>query len=205
MTDETIPSTKLDAVNLMLMSIGQTPLNTLDTSTIKDAAMAELTLDMQTRAILSRGWNFNTDYDFEIAPDVNDNILVPSNALQITPTEIMTYDLIERDNGGTRMMYDRENNTFTITVTLDYEIVRAFQFATLPEAARGYIMSRAARIFQSQVVGSQILRAYTMEDENEALTTLQLYDNRSRSRNVFARDTGHNVIHHRHRRVPRWP
>lgn len=193
MTDETIPSTKLDAVNLMLMSIGQTPLNTLDTTGIRDAALAELTLDMQTRQVLSRGWSFNTDYEYEVAPDVNDNVLVPSDALQMVPTYDYN-DFVERDNGGTRMMYDREDNTFEITTTEEYTIVRTLSFTQLPETMRGYLMTRAARIFQSQIIGSQILREYTKEDENDAFAALKRHERRAKKLNIFRPGTDSNQI-----------
>lgn len=193
MTDETIPSTKLDAVNLMLMSIGQTPLNTLDTTGIRDAALAELTLDMQTRQVLSRGWSFNTDIDFEVAPDVSNNVLVPSDALQMIPM-LNTYNYVVRDNSGTRMMYDRDENTFTITDTIEYRIVRAFQFVECPETMRGYLMTRSARIFQTQIVGSQVLREYTKEDELDAFAALKRHERRNKKMNIFRTGTDSNQI-----------
>jgi hypothetical protein len=193
MTDETIPSTKLDAVNLMLMSIGQTPLNTLDTTGIRDAALAELTLDMQTRQVLSRGWSFNTDIDFEVAPDVSNNVLVPADALQMIPM-LNTYNYVDRNNSGTRMMYDRDENTFTITDTIEYRIVRAFQFVECPETMRGYLMTRSARIFQTQIVGSKILREYTKEDELDAFAALKRHERRNKKMNIFRTGTDSNQI-----------
>lgn len=200
MTNPLIPQTKLDAVNQMLASIGQTPLNTLNTSGIRDAAIAELSLDNTTREVLNRGWSFNTDREFEISRDVNDNYLVPSDALQIDP-EYHWLDWIERDNSGTRMMYDRENNTFDITTENDpvlFQIIRAMDFETLPQAARGYIAIRAARIFQANVIGSDILFKYTEMHEREALSTLKKLETRSKDRNMFRPGTESNKI------VNRW-
>lgn len=200
MTNPLIPQTKLDAVNQMLASIGQTPLNTLNTAGIRDAAIAELSLDNTTREVLNRGWSFNTDREFEISRDVNDNYLVPSDALQIDP-EYHWLDWVERDNAGTRMMYDRDKNTFDITTENDpvlFRIIRAMDFETLPQAARGYIAIRAARIFQANVIGSDILFKYTEMHEREALSTLKKLETRTKDRNMFRPGTESNKI------VNRW-
>ena len=194
MTDVTIPATKLDAVNLMLASIGQTPLNSLDTSGIRDAAIAELSLDMTTRQVLSSGWSFNTDRNYEIATDVSDNILVPANALYIEPSS-RSYAQVERDNAGTRMMWDLEEHTFTITVSpIEYDIIRAYEFNEIPQAARGYIATRAARLFQSQVIGSDILFKYTEIHERESFATFQKLERRAKNHNIFGSATDHNAI-----------
>lgn len=199
MTIETAPATKLDAVNLMLMSIGQTPLNTLDTTGIRDAALAELTLDMQTRQVLSRGWSFNTDIDFEVTPDVNDNVLVPANALSMIPKYSYYPYVVRHDtsDSDTRKMYDRDENTFTITGTIEYRIIRAFPFDECPEVMRGYLMTRAARIFQTQIVGSQVLRDYTKEDEMDAFAALKRDERRQKKLNIFKHATDSNQILHR--------
>ena len=196
MTDVLLPTTKLDAVNLMLVSIGQTPLNSLDTTGIRSAAIAELDLDMVTRSVLSRGWSFNTDKEFEIAPDVSDNILVPSNALSTVPTYDYN-DFVVRDNSGTLMMYDRDENSFDITTTEKYTIIRAVNFDQTPEAFRGYVATRAARLFQSHVIASDILYRYTSQHENEALATLTKAERRAKKTNIFRKGTGANAAIHR--------
>lgn len=196
MTDPLIPQTKLDAVNLMLASIGQTPLNTLNTAGIRDAAIAELTLDMTLRSVLVRGWSFNSDYDFEILPDVNDNHLVPSDALSITPCDHWK-DYVERDNGGTRMMYDRENNTFVITESEEYNIIRAMDFASIPEAARGYVSTRAARLFQANTIASDIIFKYTELHERESFAALRKVERKNKKLNMFKAGTEANAVIHR--------
>lgn len=190
MTNPLIPQTKLDAVNQMLASIGQTPLNTLDTAGIRDAAIAELSLDNTLREILSLGWDFNTDKSLALTSDVNDNYLVPSDALTIDPSEHWLYDFVERDNAGTRMMYDRDENTFTILKSpIDFDIVRAFAFETVPQTMRGYVAIRAARIFQANVIGSDILFKYTQVHENDAKYALKKAQRKGKDKNMFRAGT----------------
>jgi len=200
MTNPLIPQTKLDAVNQMLASIGQTPLNTLNTAGIRDAAIAELTLDNTLREILNRGWSFNTDRCFELTKEVGDEYLVPSDALTIDPSEGWRYDFVERDDAGTRKMWDRENNTFTITDSpIEFDIIRAMDFETVPQAMRGYVAIRAARIFQANVIGSDIIFKYTQLHEDEALFALKKTERRNKDRNVFRPGTESNKIVNRYR------
>ena len=59
------PTTKLEAVNTMLTSIGEQPVQTDDFAGLSDAAIAAQILDNVSRAVQSRGWIFNTDLDDE--------------------------------------------------------------------------------------------------------------------------------------------
>ena len=78
----TLATTKLDAVNQMLSSIGEAPAVSLDTDN-PEIAVAESTLDEVSRTIQSEGWNFNTEYEYPFTPDGNGEITIPSNILQI--------------------------------------------------------------------------------------------------------------------------
>mgnify|MGYP001400660828 CR=1 FL=1 len=53
-------TTKLEAVNLMLSTIGEAPVNSL-TSGLVDAELAETILASVSKAVQSEGWNFNTE------------------------------------------------------------------------------------------------------------------------------------------------
>lgn len=57
---------ELEAVNEMLMSIGQAPVNTLAVTAIKDVSIARARLTSMTRRVLSRGFNFNTDESYPL-------------------------------------------------------------------------------------------------------------------------------------------
>lgn len=197
MTNPLNVQTKLDAVNSMLASIGQTPVNSLDVAGIRDVNIAELALDSHTRAVLSQGWSFNTDENYPITPDGNDNILIPSTALWIEPCDRLK-DYVERTNSGTRMLYDRENHTYTITDSpLKVDIIWAFDFESIPEAARMYIATRAARLFQSNVLGSDLLFKFTEMHEQEALATLKKLEARTKKRNILTGGHTSRAIHRR--------
>lgn len=197
------PATKLDAVNRMLASIGQTPVNSLDVSGIRDVAIAELAIDNTTQEVLEHGWSWNTDYEYMLPLDLNGNILIPSNALYVEPSD-RQLDYVPRYDNGVHKMYNRKDKTFTFTQGLEVDITWAQPFNELPSPARTYIATRAARIFQSQVIGSQILFQFTELHEREALAKLQKLENRQKNLNILESDVEANLIWNRTRNPYRW-
>lgn len=163
------PTTKLEAINIMLSSIGEAPVNSL-TSGLVDAEMAETILNATSREIQSRGWKFNTERNFRITPTQQKEILLPSNTLR---ADIMKssaeLDLVQRGN----KMYNLKNHSFQVTTPVELEIVVLLDFEQLPEAARHYITIRAARIFQDRAVGSDELHGFQERDEMFALVELK--------------------------------
>jgi hypothetical protein len=63
------PTTELEAVNAMLASIGEAPIDTLDSATQADVVMAINTLRNTAREIQSMGWRFNTEFGVQVAPN----------------------------------------------------------------------------------------------------------------------------------------
>lgn len=170
MTSPLLPETKLDAVNQMLASIGQAPVNSLDVAGIRDVAIAELALDTELRKVLTKPWSFNSDYDYPLSPDGNKNILIPSTAVKVDPVNTRD-DYVMRWNTGSFMLYDRCKRTFEFEESVDCNITWLYEFEQIPQHARGYVSTKAARIFQSQVIGSPILYEYTAAHETEARAT----------------------------------
>lgn len=188
MTTATAPMTKLDAVNQMLASIGQSPVSSLNVSGIKDVAVAVLALNTQLRLVLNDGWSFNTDDEYELVPDGSNNVLVPAGALWVDPL-YRSDDFVMRSNGGTMMLYDRNDRTFTITKNpVKVSVIWGFDFEEIPQAARSYISTKAARVFQSQSVGSEVLYKYTADMESEALGVLNKMERRTKDRNMLRKD-----------------
>lgn len=181
------PQTELDAVNQMLMSIGQAPLNTLAVSGIKDAAFARLTLHNSLREVLTKGWNFNTDNAYPLAPDAGGKVSVPENSLSIDPCD-KTLNYVERyDTSGTpaRRFWDKDGLTFVIGKTVLVDVTWFFPFEQIPQAARGYVAHYAGRIFQASQIGSELLYKFTKERETELLAELQREERRTSDANLF--------------------
>lgn len=169
MTTSTTPTSELEAVNLMLSVIGESPLSTLDDVTVVDAVLARQVLSEASRAVQSRGYHFNTEVNFPLLPDATTKeISVPTNTLRVDTV----YPDQETDavNRGTKL-YDRLNHTFQFTKGVKVDLVLLLSFDQLPEAARYYIAVKAARMFQARTVGSESLFSFTAQDEKDARVT----------------------------------
>ena len=186
------PQSELDAVNQMLMSIGQAPINTLEVDGISDVSFARLILHNTSREIQNKGWSFNTEKCFPLSADGAGEIALPSNALSVDPTD-KDECLIER----TRKLYDLENHTFNIGRTVDVDVKWFLEFDELPQSARAYIAHMAGRIFQAQLVGAQVLYQFTKEREIECLTNLERDELKKKDTNIFKTNVRTNRIFHR--------
>ena len=176
--------TELEAVNEMLMSIGQAPVNTLAVTGIKDVAIARARLASMTRRVLSRGFNFNTDEGYPLTPDSDGIILIPDGALKVEgsgPTD----DYTQRRHSKGLALYNKTDRTFAFPAGITVKVVWSFAFEDLPETARCYIATAAGRRFQSKAIGSQILDRFEEEDEMKAWLLLERDERGSRKTNLF--------------------
>ena len=140
-------TTKLEAVNIMLSTIGENPVNSL-TSGLVDAELAETILGSVSKAVQSEGWNFNTEKKVSFSADSSGHIILPANILRADATvEADALDLVQR---GLKM-YDKKNHTYNINKAVNLDTIIELEFEILPEVARRYITLKAARIFQDQL------------------------------------------------------
>jgi len=176
------PTTELEAVNTMLNTIGEAPVNTLVNMTSVDAITAQSILTNVNRSVQAEGWFFNSEYDYPLVPDQNSNLPLPTNIMSVdSSSESNDYQLVQR---GTRA-YDRKNHTYTFTQTVKCDLILLLAFEEVPEAARNYIALRAARILQDRLLGSDSLHGMNREDEYHALTTLRLMESETADYNIL--------------------
>ena len=167
-------TTELEAVNVMLSNIGESPVNTLDDSDVVDAGIAKTILKSISREVQTRGYWFNTDIERTFNPTADNRIQLPVNTLRVDAagTDRTDKDFVQRG----RFLWDRVNHTYTITEDVLLNIVVGLDFADLPESARRYITVRAARIFQERLLGAQSISAFNAQDEGRALAHLASED-----------------------------
>jgi len=164
------PTTELEAINTMLSTIGEAPVNTVEDNGIVDAVIARQILRSTSREVQSRGWHFNTEKGFLLTPDSEGFITLPPTVLRAdTVDESQNIDVVLRG----KRLYDRRNHTFKFDKPIRTDVVILLPFDELPEVAREYITIRAARIFQERVVGSDLLSSFSKNDEVRALVALQ--------------------------------
>lgn len=177
------PTTELDAVNQMLGTIGEAPVNSLLGVTSLDTAIAINVLAENSRDVQSRGHHFNTEKAMKLTPDAfSGEIVVPVNAVDIDSVgEDSSIDVALRG----RRLYDCRNHTFRFTRAVKVDMVVLLPFDELPEAARRYISVRACRVFQKRQVGSTTLAGFTAEDERDALMSFRRSLGRNSDHNIF--------------------
>jgi len=193
--------TKLQAVNEMLRSIGEDPVNSLS-SGLDDAEIAEALLDIESRRIQALGWHVNTRWDVELAVDANDHFLLPTNTLRVDttnprpkkrfvsfPTSSGWVDakMVRSADDTKWILYDQDNDTesWTTETTLNVAIIQLQEFANLTPLLQYYIFTSAAHKYQKQVMGSQVLYQFTREDVEEAMVAAVNEDSENEGINML--------------------
>ncbi|UIL29739.1 hypothetical protein LZK75_11385 [Rhizobium leguminosarum] len=103
------PTTELEAINLMLSVIGESPVNTVEDTGLVDAVVARQILIQSSRDVQLVGWHWNTEIDYPIAASFPEGELtLPPNTLKVdTAGADAGLDLVQRGN----RLYDRKNHT----------------------------------------------------------------------------------------------
>ena len=181
---------ELPAINQILSSCGQAPVTTLD-QTHPDVEIAYDTLLQVSREVQAEGWTFNKEYHYEFTPDNDDQILIPSNILQIKLTE----NSANMDKDGVRRsgkLYDRHNHTYDWTdETVECDIVWEFDWVDLPQPIQDFIVARAATYVSQRIVGDSA--QYQMLQQQEAyMRALALeYETQQGQFTFFGHPQGH--------------
>jgi hypothetical protein len=93
-------------------------------------------------------------------------------------------------------LYDRTKNSFNEFVnTIKVYIVWAYEFEQIPQHARQYVATKAARKFQSGIMASAVLHQFTRDDESEAYATFRRVEKRQKNYSLVK----HSVAFNRHR------
>ena len=159
-------TTELEAVNKVLRMMGEAPVNSLE-GQFGLARQASDTLNEVSRTIQAEGWSFNTDYERDLVRTVGtDEIELSSDIsrVRIDPYEYPDYEVVQR---GLKL-YDRRNNTSIFSEDLKADVTYILSWTDLPEHARQYIMTRAGRVLQDQILGSADLTQINITSEAEA-------------------------------------
>jgi hypothetical protein len=176
-------TSKLDAINSMLIGVGEAPVNTLN-SGLQEAEIAAITLDTISREVQSAGWSFNTDIRYTLSTNSLGHIPVPSNCLQVDTTTLRRdydTDIVLRN----QKLYDRTKNTFVFDAEVVVDMIQLFEFDEIPEVARRYITLRAGRKFQENILGSETMTQLQYKDEQQALHSLRDAESQVADFNIF--------------------
>lgn len=195
-------TTEVDAVNALLSTIGEAPYSDqteLDASTSVDVTTAVARLRDTIRAVCTQPWKFNTEREYKLTAAGTITWAADSEEIGVftVPTNLMAFTTsLRADQQGSkytdatiRLSRQYLDPAFVLVFadratgrdgfpTADREFLYIdpiwhVAFANMPETAKQYVIARAGRVWQQGVVGSEVLRAFTVEDERLALRNLK--------------------------------
>jgi hypothetical protein len=175
--------TELEAVNEILRSIGETPVQGLDSGQ-QDAEQAAEVLHQVSRRIQAQGWYSNTRRGVVLTKNFTNQFPLGVNVLKVdtvnprdrseagNQTNSKQYNAVmRREAAGSKfILYDLNNNTETwaTPTTLTIDVVEFLPFNDLTPLLQTYIHFAAGHRFQKVSVSSQVLWEFTREDVDEA-------------------------------------
>ena len=173
--------TELDAYNMMLATLGELPLESIDADhgTLPAAVQQ---LKNTRRAVLGRGWWCNREV-VTLTPDPDTGrITVPQDTLSIIPTA-QTRKLAQRGS----QLYDPVNATFDIGESVQVDVTLDIEFDDLPENAKSYIAAKAVEQFNKDNEGDTIKLREAQNTVRETYVLLSAEDIRQSRVNLFNR------------------
>ena len=161
-------TTELEAVNTILSTIGEAPLNTLIGTLPVDGTVAKNVLNEVSRDVQSEGWHFNTHYKVQLARNTSNKIPLATNVVRVelNPRKYpkQDYDVVQRND----LLYNLATNSDVFEKNFeDVVVVYLLNFADIPEQAKKYITIRSARIFHDRTLGANTIHKFSQEDEEK--------------------------------------
>ena len=163
-------TSKLDAINIVLSSIGADPVNTIDEDVDVDVANACRMLERTSRDIQRKGWDYNT-YTLTLSP------LAFTNRIPWIPT-IISFRALDGGSYAKRgdFFFDMGRQSPAFTADIKISAVMAVDFDDLPDCFRNYIAAKTALDFQSHYMGDSTLAGDLSLSVQEAYQDIVSYD-----------------------------
>lgn len=163
-------TTKTDAINTILSSVGYAPVNNIEDDTDVDVANAIRMLDRFSRDIQRKGWDFNTG-SITLQPDTISKRIRWDNTL---------ISWVSQDGGVYAkrgdFFYDVTNQTYEFTKAIVLNAIIALDFEDLPDCFKNFITARAAVSFQSRYMGDTTLSNDLTLELQESWSDIVAYD-----------------------------
>lgn len=161
--------TELEAVNILLTTIGEAPINTLSGNQVVDVAVAKQVLNEVSREVQSQGWHFNRDDNVVLSPDIDGNITISTDVARIDCNYL---DIVSRSG----RVFNKTEQTFVFSGKIQVTIIYYQDFVHLPDVAKRYITVRASRIYSDRMLNSDTIHQMVAKDEQAALIALKEYE-----------------------------
>ena len=161
--------TELEAVNVLLTTIGEAPVNTLTGNQVTDVTIANQVLTEVSREVQGQGWHFNTEDRVKLSRDEFKHIAIPADAARIDTPDFNT---VVRSG----KLFNLTERTYEFSGIVEATIVYYQDFVVLPDVVKKYITTRASRIFSDRMVNSETINKMVVRDEQKALIDLKDFE-----------------------------
>lgn len=159
------------------------PIQNITIDGIYEAEEAYNVINVEREKVLSYGLNCNTDEQWEMVPDSQGYIALPSNIIRIDSDD---FNVIAKDG----KLYNKETKTFKFTDPILCDVVWDIDFDTLPFPVQDYIVKRSARIFYQRLVGGeQVILQLLLQDEQDSKLNMLDHDADTSDFNIFDDNT----------------
>lgn len=161
--------TVLEAVNVLLTTIGEAPVNTLTGNQVTDVTIANQVLTEVSREVQAQGWHFNTEDKVVLSRNEFNFIVIPADVARIDTPDYNT--VIRGDK-----LFNLDTRSYEFFSTVEASIVYYQDFLELPDVVKKYITTRAARIFSDRMLNSETIHRMVSRDEQKALIDLKDFE-----------------------------
>ena len=185
-------TSELEAVNRVLRMMGEAPVNSLE-GQFGLARQAHDSLKETSRTVQAEGWSFNTDYERTLTRTAGTNEIELSSDIsrvKIDPYEYPDNEVVQR---GLKL-YDRRKNTSVFEEDLTADVTYILSWTDLPEHARQYIMVKAGRQLQDQILASADLTQINLTMESEANALFMEEENNAGDHNMIRGNPNHTGV-----------
>jgi hypothetical protein len=173
---------KLEALNGMASYLGIPPLqSTSEIDQSPDFQLAELILNELVREVCAHGMPCNTEYDYKLQLDTNNEIPLESGMIVAKPEREYAKYTVEREG----KLFNIEKNTFTFDNEIPCTVFWLMDYESLPQVVRNYTYVAGARRLVSRVKGDDAVLATTQLDILRAETEFLTYTENIRATNMI--------------------
>jgi hypothetical protein len=177
--------TTLDAVNIILNSIGEAPVSSVN-SGLAEAEAAEARLLEVSREVQAKGWSQNHERSITLVRNNSGQIPIPKEYLRVDTTGIhSSTDVTVRTQNARRFLYNRGSSSFKFDQNMICDVVLQHDYENLSIELQNYIAYRAARKFQESQMGSTSLDAFAKRNEEEAWAALLDAESEAEDSNIL--------------------
>ena len=174
--------TELSSVNSILGAVGQAPVSRIYNETNgefvyinPEIAVVHQLLKEVDADVQNEGWIFNTEFNYEMLPNVDHEIFIPSDVLRLDVSEGQVYrstDVVRR--GG--KLYDRYNHTYKFDNLIALDFTFKIPYEELPSVFKRYITLRASGRAATQMVANPQLVQLLATQEGNARASCMEYE-----------------------------